>query len=143
MRPSRASRDRIGQRADVVITRRARPVHPVVLQIAENLADIDVIRIVRISPGFLQASSETGGARKTPVTTIGHPTAVGVSLILEPDREEIQFFEITSAVKGYGSRMVDAIMNALPERWLAAVLMDWSYGFWQVMEKRYRQIILS
>jgi len=64
-----------------------------------------------------------------PVTKPGHPTAIGVSLIMEEDREEIQFYEITSAVKGYGSKMVEAVLNALPKKWEAIVVMDWSGGF--------------
>ncbi len=59
-----------------------------------------------------------------PVAAPGHPTATGISLILEEDREEIQFYEITSALKGYGSRMVEAVLNALPKKWKAVVAMD-------------------
>lgn len=77
-----------------------------------------------------------------PVTKPGHPTAIGVSLILEEDREEIQFYEITSAVKGYGSRMVEAVLSALPRQWKAIVVMDWSDGFWKVMRRRHRRIML-
>ena len=143
MSQPRTSRNCVGKRAEVIISRRADPVHPVVLRVAENLAEIDVIRVVKVTPGFLQASSETCGARMAPVTTPGHSTAVGVSLILEPDREEIQFYEITSAVKGYGSRMVEAVLNALPRGWRAVVVMDWSDGFWTAMRKKHRRIILS
>jgi hypothetical protein len=77
-----------------------------------------------------------------PVTQVGHPIAIGVSLILEEDREEIQFYEITSAVRGYGSKMVDAVMSALPKSWKAVVIMDWSDGFWKAMRRRHRRIIL-
>ena len=132
----------VAEKARISVAKKAQPLHPVVGQITENLAEVDVIRFVRVTPGFLQASSETYGAKKLPVTTPGHPTAIGVSLILEEGREEIQFYEITSAVKGYGSRMVEAVMDALPERWKAAVLMDWSGGFWQAMRRRHNRIIL-
>jgi hypothetical protein len=125
----------------VVVSRRARPVHPVVQQIANNLAEIDTMRFVRVTPGFLQASSESCGVRMIPVTRPGHPAAIGVSLILEEDREEIQFYEITSAVKGYGSRMVEAVLSALPTTW-KAVVMDWSDGFWKVMRRRHKRIVL-
>ena len=36
-----------------------------------------------------------------PVSTPGHPFAVGVHLILDFIFDGIQFFEITSVVKGY------------------------------------------
>lgn len=77
-----------------------------------------------------------------PVTKPGHPTATGVSLILEEDREEVQFHEITAAVKGYGSKMVEAVLNALPRKWKAVVVMDWSDGFWKVMRRRHRRLVL-
>ena len=130
------------QRAEVVISRGARPVHPVITRIAENLAGIEAVRIVKVTPGFLSASSETCGARRCPVTKPGHPTAVGVSLILDEEHKEIQFYEITAAVKGCGTRMVEAVMNALPKGWRAVVVMDWSEGFWKVMRQRHRRIKL-
>jgi hypothetical protein len=36
----------------------------------------------------------------------------------------VQFFEIASAVKGYGKRMVQAILKSIPDDWVAAVAMD-------------------
>lgn len=128
------------QRAEVVISRRARPVHPVVTRIAENLAGIEILRIVRVTVGSLSASSETCGPRRCPVTKPGHPTAVGVSLILDEEHKEIQFYEITSAVRGCGTRMVEAVMNALPKGWRAIVAMDWSDGFWEAMRQRHGRI---
>lgn len=126
----------------MIISTRARLLHPVTKDIVDNLAGIDVIRFVRVTPGFLQASSEASGTRMLPVTKPGHPTAVGISLILEEDREELLFYEITSAMKGYGSRMVEAILDALPKKWKAIVGMDWSDGFWKAMRRRHRRIVV-
>lgn len=142
MTQKRTGRDCAEGKAQIVAAKRAHPVHPVIKQIAGNLAEIDAIRTVKVTPGFLQASSETCGARLSPVTKPGHPTTVGISLILDEERKEIQFHEITSAVKGYGLRMVEAVMNALPKEWRAFVLMDWSGGFWEAMRKRHRRINL-
>ena len=64
-----------------------------------------------------------------PVSTPDHPSAVGVHLILDFIFYEIQFFEISSVVKGYGEKMVNAIVTALPDAWEAAVVMDYSDGF--------------
>ena len=100
------------------------------------------MRIVRVTAGFLSAFSETSGACGYPVTRPGHPTAVGVSLIFDEKRREIQFFEITSALKGCGARMVEAVVNALPRGWKAVVVLDWSGGFWEVMRQRHRRIKL-
>ena len=132
----------LSEKAQIVVSKKAQPLHPVTREIADNLAGIDVIRFVRVTLGFLQASSETSGARRIPITKPGHPAAIGVSLIMEEDREEIQFYEITSAVKGYGSRMVEAVLNPLPKKWKAIVLMDWSDGFWKAMRRRHRRIVL-
>jgi hypothetical protein len=38
-----------------------------------------------------------------------------VSLILDLDHKDIQFFEMNSAIKGYGGKMVDAVLKNLPE----------------------------
>lgn len=138
---NRAGKSTLGK-AEIAVSRSAQPVHPVARAIAENLAGIDVMRIVKVTPGFLEASSEASGGRKRPIATPGHPTAIGVSLILDEDRKEIQFYEMTSAVKGYGSRMVEAVLNALPKNWQVFVLMDWSDGFWKVMRRRHRRIQL-
>jgi len=129
-------------KAQIVVSRKAQPLHPVTKKVADNLAGIDAIRLVKVIPGFLQASSEVVGPRRIPVTKPGHPSAIGVSLIVEEDREEIQFYEITSAIKGYGSRMVAAVLRALPKKWKAIVVMDWSDWFWKVMRRRHRRIVL-
>ena len=118
-------------------------VHQVVEHIARNLAEIDIIKYITISADFLRASNEiTTGRSKIPITKIDHPTAVGVSLLLELDYKVIQFYELNSPVKGYGSKMVDAVINSLPEDWSAAVVMDWSGGFWDKMRERYSKIVI-
>lgn len=134
--------DAVTGKMKIVVTKSAQPLQPVTREIAENLAKVDVVRYVRITPGFLQASSEISGVRHIPVTKPGHPTAIGISLILEEDREEIQFYEITSAVKGYGSKLVEAVLCAMPKPWKAIVVMDWSCGFWKEMRRRHSRIVL-
>jgi len=142
MRQARPNRQGAEGKAEIAISRLAKPVHPVVSQIAENLAKVDAMRIVKLTPGFLKASSEACGAQRQPVTKPGHPTAIGVSLILDENCEEVQFYEITSAVKGHGSAMVEAVLRALPRQWKVLVPMDWSGGFWKAMRRRHRRIVL-
>lgn len=132
----------VTEKAQIVVSKKALPLHQVTRQIVDNLAGIDAIRFVKVTPGFLQASSEVSGARRHPVTKPGHPSAIGVSLIVEEDREEVQFYEITSAVKGYGARMVEAVLRALPKRWKAIVVMDWSDGFWKAMRQCHKRVML-
>ncbi len=71
-----------------------------------------------------------------------HPSAVGVHLILDFIFDGIQFFEITSAVKGYGEKMVNAVVAAIPDDWEATVVMDYSRGFWDKMSEKYDRIVM-
>ena len=116
-------------------------INPVVDNIAVNLAEIDIIKYITISEDYLRASNEvTPGRNKIPITKLDHPTAVGISLILELNYKIIQFYEMNSPVKGYGSKMVDAVIRALPEDWSAVVVMDWSRGFWEKMREMHRKL---
>ena len=92
---------------------------------------------------LLYASNEIKilGRTKMPVSTPGHPSAVGVHLILDFIFDGIQFFEITSVIKGYGEKMVKAIVTAIPVDWEAAVVMDYSGGFWNRMTEKYDRIV--
>ena len=130
-------------RSKIRYVKKIKLVHPVVENIAVNLAEIDIIQYITISTDFLRASNEiTTGRNKLPITKIEHPTAVGISLLVELDYKVIQFYEMNSPVKGYGSKMVDAVINALPEDWSAAVVMDWSGGFWDKMREKYSKIVI-
>lgn len=125
------------------IIRKLKTVNTVVLNIANNLSEIDIIQHITISEDFLKASSEiTTGYHKIPITKPDHPTAVGVSLILEIEYKVIQFYEMNSPIKGYGSKMVEAVVKALPKGRTAVVVMDWSGGFWKNMKERYKKITI-
>jgi hypothetical protein len=116
-------------------------VNPVFNNIVLNLAEIDIIKYITISDDYIKASSDiTTGRNKIPITKIDHPTAIGVSLLLELDYKVIQFYEMNSPAKGYGSKMVDAVIRALPEDWSAVVVMDWSGGFWDKMREKYDKL---
>lgn len=111
--------------------------HRMTEAVARNLAEIDRISIVRISPDLPQASGATSvGVTGRALTTPRHPTAIGVSLVLHPDVREVRFCEITSAVRGYGGRLVDAVPAVLPEEWTGVPLTDWSEGFWEEISRR-------
>jgi hypothetical protein len=134
-----------GQIADaktIFVATKVKTIHPVADAIIKNLCEIDRIQYVRVSPEDIQASSEIKikGRIKIPVSTTGHPSAVGVHLILDFAPNTIQFFEITSAVKGYGEKMVRAVITALPGDWEACVVMDYSEGFWGKMAEKYDRI---
>ena len=123
---------------NIKLSKNVKNIHPIIENITNNLLDIDVIKYIRISPDFLQASSETTDGRiKTPITKSGHMTAIGVSLIIDFDFKYVQFYEMNSVIKGYGGKMVDAVFKSLPEEWQGVIVMDWSGGFWDKMKERY------
>jgi len=123
------------------VIKKLKSLHPVVENIAVNLAEIDIIQYITISDDYIKASSEiTTGRIKIPITKVDHLTAVGVSLLLELDYKVVQFYEMNSPVKGYGAKMFDAVIRALPEDWSAVVVMDWSGGFWEKMREKHRKL---
>ena len=126
----------------IFVATKVKTIHSVVDAIVKNLCEIDLIQYVRISQEDIQASNEIKikGRIKIPISTTGHPSTVGVHLILDFAPNTIQFFEITSVVKGYGEKMVQAVMTALPDEWEACVVMDYSEGFWDKMAEKYDRI---
>ena len=129
---------------NIFVAHNVRTIHTVVDQMVRNLLEIDPIQYVRVSKDDIQASNDimVRGRTKIPISIPEHPTAVGVHLVLDISNNTILFFEITSAEKGYGERMVQAILKSIPDDWEAAVAMDYSGGFWQRMSKKYRNIII-
>ena len=117
-------------------------IHPVVDSVVNQLIEIDRIQYVRVTGSDIQASSDIAikGKVKVPVSTPSHPTAVGVHLIIDTTDNTIQFYEITSAVKGYGEKIVQAVMASIPDDWHVLVIMDYSDGFWDKMIEKYDKI---
>jgi hypothetical protein len=118
-------------------------VHLVYQQISEDLANIDILRYVKIYNGSIKASnvlSENG--KKEPVIKIGDESIVGVELLVDIPSKTIQFYSITSSVKGYGEKIVSSVVNSVPIDWHIVVVMDWSMGFWQVMAERYPRLVV-
>jgi len=110
-------------------------------KISEALADVDILRYVKIYNGSIKASnflSENG--KKEPVIKIGDEKIVGVELLVDIPNKTIQFYSITSSVKGYGEKIVSSVVNSVPKDWEVVVVMDWSMGFWQVMVGRYPRL---
>ena len=134
----------VAEGKSIFVALNVKSIHPVVDRIVTNLCKIDLIDFVRVTKEDIYASNEIKiiGRTKMPVSTPGHPSAVGVHLILDFIFDGIQFFEITSVVKGYGEKMVKAVITAIPDDWEAAVVMDWSGGFWEKMAEKYDRIVI-
>jgi len=128
----------------VFVSAGVKNIHPILDRIVNRLIEIDRIQYVRISPSDIQASSEIAinGRAKIPISRPSHPTAIGVHLIFEPADKTVQFYEINSAEKGYGEKIVNAVMTSIPDDWKALVILDYSDGFWDIMLQRYDKIII-
>lgn len=123
-----------------VITR-VKELPDAIVQMAFNLAKLDFIKYVRICDETLAASSENHLNRpKVPITNMNHETAIGIQILYGTKYNIIDFYDINSPIKGNGSRMVDAVLKDFPRDWQPAVIMDWSNGFWEKMEKKYNTL---
>jgi hypothetical protein len=129
--------------AQVYKARTVRKIDPVSAAIAEALKGVAPLRYVKLFPGRLTASNaiSTEG-RKNPVVTLGAEGIVGVELLVDAESRVVQFFAITSAVKGCGHRIVAAVVSATPADWHLAVVMDWSGGFWRRMAEQYPRLVI-
>jgi hypothetical protein len=69
----------------IFVATNVKSIHPVVDSIVTNLCKIDLINYVRVSKEDIYASNEIKiiGRTKMPISTPGHPSAVGVHLILD------------------------------------------------------------
>jgi len=112
-----------------------------VVQMAVNLAELDFIKYVRLCEETLAASSKNYSIRpKVPITHKNHDTAIGIQILDDTTYKTIDFFDINSPVRGNGSKMVDAVLKDFPKDWNPAVVMDWSDGFWERMEEKYKHL---
>ncbi len=135
---------KFGNEKSIFVASNVKSIHPVVDRIVTNFYKHDFINYIRVTTDGIYASNEIKiiGRTKIPISKPGNPSAVGVHLILDFIFNVIQFFEITSAVKGFGEKMVKAVITAIPEDWEAVVVMDWSGGFWDRMVEKYETIVI-
>jgi len=116
-------------------------VHHIYNNISEALSSIDMLSYIKIYNGSIKASNVLSqNGKKEPIITIGTENIIGVELLIDIPNKIIQFYSITSSVKGYGNKMVSSVVNSAPKEWKIVVVMDWSMGFWQVMAERYPRL---
>ena len=53
-------------------------------------------------------------------------TAIGIQILYDAIYKSIDFFEINSAAKGNGTKMVEAFLKDFKKDWQPAVLMDFA-----------------
>ncbi len=116
---------------------------PIFEKIAQSLAEISELHYIKIFPGRVTASNRLSQDRKkNPVVEIAANGIIGVELLIDTTSKVIQFYSITSALKGHGRKMVEAVVNATPEDWELPVVFDWSEGFWQKMVEEHPRIVV-
>ena len=120
-----------------------RRVEPIFEKLARSLAEVSELRHIKIFPGRITASNRLSlDGKKNPVVEIGADGITGVELLIDTTSKVIQFYSITSAHKGHGRKIVEAVVNATPGDWKLAVVFDWSDGFWQKMVKEHSRIVV-
>ncbi len=118
-----------------------RKIHSVYESISEALSTIDILNHVKIYNGRIKASNEMSkNGKKEPITNEGKENITGVKLLVDISSKVIQFYSITSSVKGSGEKIVSSVIESTPSEWRVVVLMDWSGGFWEVMADRYPRL---
>jgi hypothetical protein len=116
---------------------------PIYERLANELKSVPELRYIKIYPGRLTASNILSvDGKKNPVVAVGGDGIVGVELLVDSDTQVLQFYALTSAVKGCGRRIVAAVVSATPEEWRLVVLFDWSGGFWQRMMEDYPRLVI-
>ena len=118
-------------------------IHPLYMELATNLSKIEILKYIKIYNERIRASNYLSeNKKKYPVVEIGGKDFVGVELLIDVPNKTIQFYSITSAVKGYGEKIVSAVMNITADDWLIVIPMDWSDGFWEKMVAKYPRLIV-
>ncbi len=120
-----------------------RNIPPVFQSLATSLARVPDLRYIKIFRERIAASNVlSDDGKKNPVVIVGEENIVGVELLIDVPKEIVQFYALTSATNGSGRKIVDAVVNATPEDWFLAVLLNWSGGFWEKMAQEYPRLSL-
>jgi hypothetical protein len=118
-----------------------RRIAPIFRSLAIGLSEIPELRYINLFPERLTASnvlSEDG--KKNPVVMVGAQGLVAAELLIDTATRTVQFYALTSAVKGCGRKIVEAVVASTPEDWFLAVAFDWSGGFWRKMAQQYPRL---
>ena len=110
---------------------------------AINLAQIPQLQYIKIYPDRLAASNVLSqDGKKNPVVKVGAEGMVGVELLIDSSAKVVQFYSLSSTIKGCGRKMVEAVIQATPLDWQVAVVMDWSGGFWPKMAQENPRLVV-
>lgn len=121
-----------------------RRIEPIYESLARSLAKVPELRTIKLFPERITASNRLSqDGKKNPVVEIGAEGVVGVELLIDTQMQVVQFYALTSAVRGCGRLLVEAVIEGTPEDWHLVVALDWSGGFWQRMAAEHPRLRLS
>ena len=113
------------------------------MAISKGLSSIDQLNYVKIYKEKIMASNVlSDNGKKQPVVIIGEDNIVGVELLVDTSDKVVDFYAITPSEKGYGGKIVEAVVYAVPNDWRIVVVLDWNQGFWEAMVKKYPRIMV-
>ncbi len=134
-------RDDISKKScSIWIASSVKTMDPLIKKCVGKLAELEPIEFIKITSNSIIASNQTSDGRiKNPITKPNHQSAIGIRVIFDNQFKTLEFYEINSAIKGWGGKMVSAILDNLPLDWTPTLVFDYSDGFWKQMQRKYNQ----
>lgn len=92
-----------------------RQVAPIFQLLAAGLAEVPELRYIKVFPERIATSNVLSqNGKKNPVVVIGAKGLVAVELLIDTATQVVQFYAITSTVKGCGRKIVAAVVTSRP-----------------------------
>ncbi len=86
------------------------------------------------------------GVSGNPIATAGHPTATGISIRIDMKEKRVYFDELNSRISGAGVRMVESVLQSLPDHKYSVGAGSWSHTndssgppFWERVRKKHAE----
>lgn len=118
--------------------KKIKTVDPIVMNCVRELSKIEPLKFIKITvDGILASNITEGDMGRKPIAEPFHSAAIGVHLIYDFQYKTMEFYEINSAAKGWGDKIVGAALRTLPYDWHPTIVMDYSDGFWEKMRSKY------
>lgn len=118
--------------------KKIKTVDPIVMNCVRELSKLEPLKFIKITvDGILASNITEGDMGRKPIAKPFHPAAIGVHLIYDFQYKTMEFYEINSASKGWGDKIVGAALRTLPYDWHPTIVMDYSDGFWEKMRSKY------
>ena len=108
--------------------KRMKTIEPIIEMCVRSLAELKPIKYIMVTPDKILASNKIVGRKvKIPVTK-PYTTAIGISLFFDFRFKMLEFYEINSAEKGWGQKMVQSVLECLPVGWMPTIV----FSIWEI-----------